>query len=68
VRHQGNIGESFTITRVGESFLISAGFAGDASRRSWGASFTIEPRFLPKGRLGTAGGARIPTAGAYGLE
>jgi hypothetical protein len=68
LRRQGNIGESFTITRVGESFLISAGFAGDASRRSWGANFTIEPRFLPKGRLGTAGGARIPTAGAYGLE
>jgi len=68
LRRQGNIGQNFTITRVGESFLLSAGFHADASRGSYGASFAVEPRFLPKTRLGHAGGARIPTAGAFGLE
>ena len=68
LRRQGNIGENFTITRIGESFLISAGFHADVSRGAYGASFSIEPRFLPKTRLGQAGGARIPTAGAFGLE
>lgn len=68
LRSQGNIGENVTITRIGESFLISGGFHADVSRGSYGASFSIEPRFLPKSRLGRAGGARIPTAGAFGLE
>jgi len=68
LRSQGNIGENVMITRVGESFLISGGFHADVSRGSYGASFSIEPRFLPKSRLGQAGGARIPTAGAFGLE
>ena len=45
---QGNMGQSFTITRVGESFLISAGFNVDASRNSVGANLAIEPRFLPE--------------------
>ncbi len=68
LRRQGNIGENVTITRVGESFLVSGGFHADVSRGSYGALFTLEPRFLPKTRLGQAGGARIPTAGAMGLE
>jgi hypothetical protein len=65
---QGNIGESFTITRVGESFLISAGFNVDAARNDVGVALAIEPRFLPKNRLGSVGGAQIPPAGAFGLE
>ena len=68
LRDQGNIGQHLSITRVGESFLVSAGFNFDASRGNWGAGLAIEPRFLPKTRLGQAGGARIPVAGAYGLE
>lgn len=63
-----NIGQNLTVTRVGESFLVSAGFNIDATRGSVGANFMIEPRFLPKGRLGSVGGAHIPPAGAYGLE
>ncbi len=63
-----NIGQTFSFTRVGESFLVSAGFNVDASRDSVGIQFAVEPRFLPKSRLGQAGGARIPVAGAYGLE
>ena len=66
--NQGNIGQNFRITRVGESFLVSAGFNVDASRDSVGVALAIEPRFLPKSRLGRIGGAQIPPAGAYGLE
>jgi len=68
LHNQGNIGQYFSITRVGESFLLSAGFNFDASKGNWGAALSVEPRFLPKTRLGHAGGARIPVAGAYGLE
>ncbi len=68
LRDQGNIGQNFSLTRVGESFLVSAGFNVDAGRDSVGAHLSIEPRFLPKTRLGQAGGARIPIAGSTGLE
>jgi hypothetical protein len=65
---QGNIGQNFSVTRVGESFLISAGVMVDAARNNVGAMLSIEPRFLPKNRLGNVGGAQIPPAGAFGLE
>jgi hypothetical protein len=65
---QGNLGESFTIMRVGESLLVSVGFSADPIRKSVGASLAIEPRFLPRNRLGNVGGAEIPPAGAFGLE
>ena len=64
----GNIGQNLAVTRVGESFLVSAGFTVDASRDNVGVNLTIEPRFLPKTRLGQVGGARIPVAGTLGLE
>jgi len=64
----GNIGQRLTITRIGESLLVSAGFSIDATRGDVGAVFSIEPRFLPKTRLGRAGGASVPVAGTYGLE
>jgi len=64
----GNIGQNFQLTRVGESFLIRVGFNYDASRNNFGATFGIEPRFLPHSRLGRVGGVQIPPAGALGLE
>ena len=64
----GNIGQNFAVTRVGESFLVTAGVTVDASRDNVGFNLAIEPRFLPTGRLGHVGGARIPVAGAQGLE
>jgi hypothetical protein len=64
----GNLGENLTITRIGESFLISAGFNADPARNSVGVNFAIEPRFLPKTRLGNINGTQIPPAGAAGLE
>ncbi|MHC4406212.1 MAG: organic solvent tolerance protein OstA, partial [Planctomycetota bacterium] len=62
---QGNIGQNFSLTRIGESLLISLGANVDASRDNVGVHLAIEPRFLPKGRLGGVGGARIPP---YGLQ
>jgi hypothetical protein len=64
----GNIGQNFSVTRIGESFLISAGVTVDHSKDNVGFNLAVEPRFLPKTRLGQAGGARIPPAGAFGLE
>ena len=63
-----NIGQSFSLTRIGESFLVSAGINVDASRDSVGVHFSVEPRFWPKRRAEEATGARIPVAGARGLE
>lgn len=63
-----SIGHNVSITRVGESFLISAGFSLDAIRNNTGINFAVEPRFMPRSRLGSVGGARVPIAGAYGLE
>ena len=64
----GNIGQSLSVTRVGESFLVRVGMNIDASRGNTGFSFGFEPRFLPKGRLGHVGGMPIPPAGANYLE
>jgi hypothetical protein len=65
---EGNIGQSVSVTRIGESFLVNLGFSVDPSRNSYGFGFSIEPRFLPKSRLANVGGAHVPVAGAYGLE
>jgi hypothetical protein len=64
----GNIGQTFALTRIGESTLIRAGINVDESRGNVGASLMIEPRFFPSGRLGYVGGVQIAPAGAYGLE
>jgi len=65
---EGNIGQMLGVTRIGESLLLSAGFTVDAARDNVGVNFAVEPRFLPKNRLGRVGGTHIPVAGAYGLE
>jgi hypothetical protein len=64
----GNIGQSLSFTRIGESALVRLGFNIDVSRGNFGAVFSIEPRFLPSSRLGRVGGVQIPPAGALGLE
>ncbi len=65
---EGNIGQNFSITRIGESFLVNLSFTVDPSRADYGVGFSIEPRFLSKSRLANIGGAHIPVAGANGLE
>lgn len=64
----GNIGERLAITRVGESALIRLSVYADHGRDNFGAAVLVEPRFLPRGRLGRLAGVPIPPAGAYGLE
>ena len=63
-----NIGESFSITRIGESFLVTGGFTVDNSTGAVGANLLIEPRALGRTRLARSRGLEIPPAGAYGLE
>jgi hypothetical protein len=64
----GNVGNSASITRIGESFLTQVGLNVDVSRSNTSLFFNIEPRFLPLRRLGQLGGQAIPPAGLYGLE
>lgn len=63
-----NIGENLTLTRIGESFLVSMGVNSDVSKNNVGFTFMIEPRFMPRTMLGRVGGAQIPLAGQNGLE
>ena len=64
----GNIGQSFGITRIGESLLVSLGFNVDEAKDNVGVKFMVEPRFLPKLRLTSRTGIDVPPAGAFGLE
>ncbi len=64
----GNIGQQFRLTRIGESFLTSLALNVDEGKDNVGVSFSIEPRFAPRTRLGRIGGASIPVAGSMGLE
>ncbi len=64
----GNIGQSLSFIRVGESFLVRLGVNADISRDNVGFIFSVEPRFLPSGQLGLVGGQRIPPASANYLE
>jgi hypothetical protein len=64
----GNIGQSFTVTRIGESFNVTAGFNVDSSKDNVGVAFLVEPRFIPNSRLTRTTGIEVLPAGALGLE
>ena len=68
LRKDGNIGQNFSIARIGESLIVRAGFNVNTARDNVGVNFSIEPRFLPSSRLTRIGGAQIEPAGVYGLE
>jgi hypothetical protein len=68
LRNQGNIGESFRLTRVGESFLFTMGLNVDVSRGNVGFSVALIPRFLGHDPSVTRGQVDVPPAGLYGLE
>ncbi len=60
--------QQLTLTRIGESLLVSAGLTSNSTKDVVGFTFTVEPRFLPGARTRGAGGAQIPPAGLFGLE
>jgi hypothetical protein len=64
----GDIGETMSVTRIGESMLMTVGFNVDHSKDSVGVNFMLEPRFLPNLRVTKTTGIDIPPAGAMGLE
>ncbi|MHB0957994.1 MAG: LPS assembly protein LptD [Pirellulaceae bacterium] len=64
----GNIGERLAITHVGESLLVRIAANSDFGRDNFGVGVAVEPRFLPKGRLGRIGDMPIPPLGTMGIE
>ena len=41
-----NIGQKFTVSRIGESFVLSLGASRNESKDNWGVSLSIEPVFM----------------------
>ncbi|WP_148072123.1 LPS-assembly protein LptD [Bythopirellula goksoeyrii] len=64
----GNIAQSISATRIGESLLVSAGVTSNTGQDNVGFLFMVEPRFLPKLNLTSRTGIEVPPAGAFGLE
>jgi hypothetical protein len=64
----GNVSQSFSLTRIGESALLRMGIAVDEGRDNVSFVFGFEPRFWPQRRLGRLGGQLLPPPGAAGLE
>ena len=68
VSETGNIGQSISTTRIGESLLVTAGINSNTGQDNFGFQFMVEPRFLPKLNLTSRTGIEVPPAGALGLE
>ncbi|MCA9102878.1 MAG: LPS-assembly protein LptD [Planctomycetales bacterium] len=68
VAGNGNIGQSFSITRIGESMLVSFGFNVDSSKDSVGVNLAVQPRFLPGLVLGSGTGAAVPQVRNMGFQ
>jgi len=64
----GTIGNSFSLVRIGESFLVSFNFSYDAYKNNISGTFNVEPRFIPGLARAALRGTTITPAGAYGLE
>ncbi|MCE3016583.1 MAG: organic solvent tolerance protein OstA [Pirellula sp.] len=64
----GNLGQSISFTRIGESFLIRVGTTFDYGRNNTSFQFAIEPRFFQRRGLGVAGGQAVALAGANSFE
>lgn len=64
----GTIGQSLSITRIGESLFLTSGVNYDSSKDNFGFLFAIEPRFFPSSNLTSRTGIEVPPAGAFGVE
>ncbi|HWB09612.1 MAG TPA: hypothetical protein VG826_10320 [Pirellulales bacterium] len=66
---QGNIGETFSFSRVGEAFIVNVSAYIDAGKGNQGVNFMITPRFLGQNMLRRmGGGGGVPMSGMYGLQ
>ncbi|WP_182866045.1 organic solvent tolerance protein OstA [Stieleria mannarensis] len=63
----GSVGQSYGLTRIGESMLLRVNVNVDTGRDNVGVGFLIEPRFFAR-NLGNIGGGLIPPPGIEGLE
>jgi hypothetical protein len=63
----GDIGQSYGLTRIGESLLIRMNINVDSGSDNTSVGFMVEPRFLAR-NLGFIGGGLIPPPGIEGLE
>jgi hypothetical protein len=68
LKQQGNIGQNFRLTRIGESFLFTAGLNVDVSRDNVGFNIAVIPRFLGRSKMWGRDAINVPPAGLYGLE
>ena len=66
--NSGNVAQSFSITRIGESFLVTLGATSDTSKDNVSVSLLVEPRFLPGSRVSRRHHIDIAPAGEIGLE
>jgi hypothetical protein len=64
----GTMGNAFSLTRIGESFLLGANFSYDAYKDNFTAMITFQPRFLSMMSQKSLGGVTVPPVGTYGLE
>lgn len=64
----GNIGQTFSLSRISESLIFTIRANVDESKDNTGFSFMLEPRFLPKTSLTRRTGIDIQPAGFDGLE
>ncbi len=66
--NSGNIGQSFHVSRIGESLIATVGTSYDQSTDNLSVSFLLEPRFLPNLSVTRRTGIEVPPPGAFGLE
>ena len=64
----GRIGQTLSLTRVGESALVKVGLNVDTGRDNVSLNFNIEPRFMPSKRIAQLGGQLLSPAGLFGVE
>ena len=64
----GNIGQTVSFTRIGESLLSTVAVNVDGGKDNVGVNFWVEPRFLPSLRTTKRTGIEVHPAGAFGVE
>ena len=63
-----NIGENFSFTRVGESFVTSVAFYVDGGKNNSGVNLMVQPRFLGQNMLRRIGASGVPMSNPNEFE